>query len=352
MWTYWTMFCVPALASLSPWRLDRSSRLFMLTVTAVLLILVIGFRDHVGMDWDGYANVLREFETSSLGQILVGKEPGFGFINWLSGQFGWGLYAVNVFAAAIFVIGLLAFLLRQPNAWGCLALAVPVLVIQLGMSGIRQACAVGFFCLAMNAFVDRRVFRYLGWALLAFSFHQTAIVLIPLAALIEGRSRAVLIFSVTVLILLILAFAFKGFEFYNEAYIQHDLGGAAGAIPRIAFNVMAAGLFFAFRKRWAAFYPDSRLFLVSAIMVIAIAPFLPFTQVAVDRLEYYLIPFQIAVVSRIQEFLPQRIRVAFMSIVFTGYAAALAVWLNYSWIAQLAWVPYRSILFGTPPSTL
>jgi hypothetical protein len=58
-----------------------------------------------------------------------------------------------------------------------------------------------------------------------------------------------------------------------------------------------------------------------------------------------MIPFQIAVLSRVPEFLERRLGAAFTALVFAGYGAALGVWLNFSWIAQLGWLPYRSLIF-------
>jgi hypothetical protein len=349
MWVYWTLFCAPAMASLSPWRLARSSRLMMFVATAIALTAIIGLRDHVGADWVGYGDILAEDAKLTVGQLILGREPGFALITWLSLQFGWGQVGMNAFSAIIFVAGLSIFLFRQPSPWGGLALATPVLVIQLGMSGIRQACALGFFCMAMNAFTDRRVGRYLIFTLLAFTFHQTAILLAPLAIFIPGAlvwsNRAVRVLATGVIVMLVLVFGFRDFAFYGATYVQQDLGGAAGALPRVAFNVVGAVLFFLTRRRWQATYPDSRLFLVLAALTILLTPLTPFLQVAVDRVEYYLIPFQVAVMMRVPEFLAPRIRLAYLGIVFSVYAAALAVWLNYSWIAQLTWEPYRSVVF-------
>jgi hypothetical protein len=140
-------------------------------------------------------------------------------------------------------------------------------------------------------------------------------------------------------------FLFKDLNFYENAYILQDYG-AAGAWPRAAFNVAAALLFWRLAAHWSSRYTDYRLFVILALVTIIITPFVFFAQVAVDRFEYYLIPFQIAVVSRVPEFLSPRLRMTYMTVIYTGYAAALAVWLNYSWIAQLTWLPYRSVILS------
>ena len=349
MWPYWLMFGAPALVSLPSWRLTDASRRVMMVVTALVLILVIGLRDRVGEDWSNYTHMLENAATQSLGQLLTAKEPGFGLINWLSLQLGWDQVGVDIFCALIFVSGLLTFLIRQKRPWGCLAIATPILVIELGMSGIRQACAIGVFCMAMNAFADRRLTRYLLFVLLAFTFHQSAILFLPLGLFIGGAqgpvSRYRIALATGLVLVLVLVFGLKDTSSYNSAYIQQsaDVDPAAGALPRIAFNVLAATLFLVFRKRWVN-YPEFRLFWIFSIIVIALMPLEPFFQVAVDRIEYYLIPFQVAVVMRTAEFFGVRTRAAYLAAVFSGYGFALITWLSLSPIAKDGWEPYRWIL--------
>lgn len=347
MWFYWALFSVPALAAVSPARLTASSRAIVVFVAALMLITIIGLRDHVGADWSGYANILHDNEPKSLWELLTAREPGFGLISWISIQFGWGVYGLDTMCAVIFVAGLVAFLLRQPNFWLALTFSVPVLIIQLGMSGIRQAAAIGVLFFALNAFCERRLVRFLFLVFLAFTLHQTAIVFAVLAMFIHGRVRLLPALAAGAFVLGVSLFLFKDADFYRNTYVLQDQGGAAGAVPRIAFNVLAAILFWRFRKEWAAQYPsDYRLFAILAVAVAVVSPFVGFAQVAVDRLEYYLIPFQIAVIARIPEFLSQRFRTPFVALSCAGYAGALAVWMTFSWIAQLAWMPYRTVLFG------
>jgi hypothetical protein len=342
---YWTLFFVPSLASLSPVRLERNSRAVMVAVIGIFLVLAIGLRDNVGADWSGYSIILRTDENLSLFDLLTAREPGFGLINWISIELNWGLYGVNFFCAVIFVAGLLAFLNRQPNFWRCLALAIPVLVIQLGMSGIRQAAAMGFLFFALNAFMDRRVLRFFFFVLLAATIHQTAILFALLGGFILGRIRIGPSILAGLVLAFVALFLLRDTEIYGARYIQGD-ASAAGAWPRAAFNVIAVALFWLFSKPWAASYPqDHRLFGIFAVATVLVTPLIPFADVAVDRLEYYLIPFQIAVIGRAPEFMSPRMRSIFTPLVIAGYAGALAVWMNFSWIAQSGWMPYQSALF-------
>ena len=65
----------------------------------------------------------------------------------------------------------------------------------------------------------------------------------------------------------------------------------------------------------------------------------------VDRLDQYVTPMQIAVFARLPNLLNPRLKIVVPVATYGLYAVAFAIWMNFSWIAQLAWIPYRSVLF-------
>ena len=103
---------------------------------------------------------------------------------------------VNVIASAGFFLGLNALARRQPDRLGVLILAFPVLILNLAMSGIRQAIAVGIMCFAYNAFVDRRPVRYVLLVVFAAQFHHSALIFLALAPFAWGAvSRAKIVLA-------------------------------------------------------------------------------------------------------------------------------------------------------------
>ena len=159
--------------------------------------------------------------------------------------------------------------------------------------------------------------------------HQTAILFAPLAFLLNDKPNWIIAGLAMMVFILVGTFLFRDASFYSNAYILQDYG-AVGAGPRVAFNVVAAAVFGLFLRRWSAQYDDFRLYLIMAFAVVVITPFVPYYQVAVDRLEYYLVPFQLAVVARVPALLPHRYRMMIISLIYAGYAAALGIWMNYS----------------------
>ena len=61
---------------------------------------------------------------------------------------GFGLQGVVFVCALVFLIGIFAYAAQTASAWIALAAVTPYLIFVIGMSGIRQAAAMGIiYCL-------------------------------------------------------------------------------------------------------------------------------------------------------------------------------------------------------------
>ena len=345
MWIYWLLFCVPAAAGLFPARFDETSRKIIIAISAVALIVVIGLRDGVGADWTGYVSVVTTNSMLSFGDNVLQREPGFGLLIWLSNEFNWGVYGLDFFCACIFVAGLIPFCRRQPNFWQALALATPVLIVQVAMGAMRESIAIGILFFAYNAFAERKVIRYIFLVLLATSFHTSAILLLCIAPFTRGSllnpysiAFAVVFFAAA------FAYMMRSPDYQISRYA--DLNPEApGALPRLVFTFVAAVIFLFMRRRWNTLYDDGGLFLMLSIGALLMAPLVFVFPAAVDRLNQYLTPMQIAVFARLPSLFDLRLKTIVPVATYALYAFAFAVWMNFSWIAKLAWLPYRSVLF-------
>lgn len=346
MFVYWMLFLVPALASLSPARMDRRSQMIMLTIAGLALSILIGLRDDVGRDWNNYIKVANQVIYDRFQDTLFQVEPAYGIIAWISERLGMGIYGANYVCAVILVVGLIAYCRAQPSPWLTLTLAIPVLVIGIGMSGIRQATAIGLLMLAMNAFVDNKLRSYIIWVLLAVPFHQTAAAFLPLAWFMRGRITALPVVVAGGLFALLSIFVLRdSVSYYTESYLLES-PEANGALPRVALNVAAALIFYYFRKEWAVRYRDATLYSVLALTAIPMAAAVFAAPVASDRMSMYLIPFQIGVFARLPELVrSQSGRQAATFGVLVLYGLTLGIWLAFSPAANQAWIPYKSILW-------
>lgn len=346
MLLYWSMFLIPLMASISQVRLERGSRRVILGLLGLLMIIIIGLRDHVGHDWNNYLRIFERFEAGTFDEVMTSAEPGYALVNWICSRMGWGIFGVNVICSTIFVVGLFAFAQRQPNFWRVLALATPVLIIVVSMAATRQAVAIGLLMLAFNAFNDRRLIRFLLFVALALLFHRTAVVFVLLAWFIYGR------LSIWALVVGGLIFFVAGtfvlqdaMPYYQTNYVDAGIE-AAGAIPRTLLNVVAAIAFLLFRRQWMARYDDGALYTLLAGAILVMAPAVFIQPVAVDRMGMYLIPAQIAIFARIPDLLPRNLRTPAVIATFVVFALVMGIWLNFSFFAQQSWLPYDNFIWS------
>src|SRR4051794_40328438 len=104
MYPYLAMLTLPSgLALASPAR-----RRLALLVVALVYFLMVGFRFHVGMDWDNYIYIYGSKQTSSLSKLIISREPGYGLLMWIAMTLGWGMIFVNAVSGLVFCWGFFA----------------------------------------------------------------------------------------------------------------------------------------------------------------------------------------------------------------------------------------------------
>lgn len=298
MLPYWFIFALFAIGSLS-WQQKADGRISLpLIVSAIILTVFIGLRYKVGADWDGYIVIFKTTIHQSFERITNKRgDPGFYGVVWLAHQFGYEIWAVNVVCAIIFVIGLVAFSNRTANPWLSIAIAIPYLVIVVAMSGLRQATAIGFYFLALNAFSDRRLGVAALWMLLASQFHASAIVMLGVAALsfTQNRWKAFLILILTIIVGY---FALKSsLDVYADRYSK-DIQ-SSGTIFRLIMNLLPAIIFIKYRARLnleghqAVFWRNLSILSILSFPLLFVIP----SSTALDRFSLYLIPLQCFVLA-------------------------------------------------------
>lgn len=344
MWVYLAMFLVPTLAVLFPKRLPRRQAAYAWAVTGLLFALVIGTRHEIGSDWFNYLRHVYRVEGMTFGEVLRRSDPGYYALNWIVTRLGGGIYWVNFLSACVVVWGTINFSRKQPNPWLALMVAVPYLLIVVGMGYTRQAVALGFSLVALGALGESRVRAFVVWVVIGALFHKSAVLLLPIAALAASRNRLLtisLVGIVTVMtyFLLLEESADELWATYVEA-AYHSEGG----LIRVLMNVVPAILIFSFRAKLVPNVAERRLWLWIAAFALACLPLVNFASTAVDRVALYAIPLQLFVFSR----LPQLVRTSTSRTVLTlailgYYAAVLLTWLILADNAK-SWVPYKSVL--------
>jgi hypothetical protein len=341
MMIYWLMFLIPVCAALMPGRLKPSHAWLPWSLVYGLFTAVIGLRHEVGGDWFNYLDHFDSVAYLSLPDILAHSDPGYFLVNWLVSNAGGDIYYVNLICAAVTVAGTLVFARAQPNPWLALLVAVPYMLLVVAMGYTRQAVALGFGLLGLVALSHRRTRAFVLWVAIGATFHKSAVLLLPVAALAASRNRWLTIFIVAIttvlLYYLLLADSAEAlWKNYVEADYQSD-----GGLVRVLMNVVPATFLVLFRRKLAPDVSERKLWLWMAAFSFLCWPLVMVSSTAVDRVALYLIPIQMFVFARLPRLAgTSQVRTPLVLAIIAYYFATQYVWLNYAFNAW-AWVPYR-----------
>lgn len=351
MWPYWLMFLLPALAAVSggarfvlahPAGRNRADPTWW--CVGFLYSLMIGYRVEVGGDWFNYFHFLDDVKGLSVPEVLAMSDPGYHFVNWLSLELGGGIFGVNLICGGIFAGGLVRFCRALLRPWLAMAVSVPYLVIGVAMGYSRQGVALGLAMLGLVALMHRSTLRFVVWVVLGATFHKTAVLLLPIAALAASRNRLLTVawvgmVSVAAYGLLLQDSIDTLYSGYIDAGYQSE-----GALIRLLMNAVPAGILLLWWKRFRFGAGEASLWLWCSIisMVLLVILFISPSSTAVDRIALYMLPLQMVVSSHLPEVFgkPRGRDQELVFGVLLYYATVLFVWLNFANHSQY-WLPYR-----------
>ncbi len=348
MWPYWLLLLMPAYLAVS--RLKPIPPAVLMTQSDrwpaawwgmfFVLVLMIGWRHEVGGDWAAYISNMELTVPQGF------SDPGFSLLYWLGRTTGGGIYLVNLICAALFSWGLLDFCRTQPRPWLALTIAVPYLVIVVAMGYTRQSVGIGLSLLGIVALGRGNVFRCLFWVGLAVAFHKSAIIMVPIAAVVNTKNRVF-----TMIVIGVLAVVFYYF-FVQEAInhlVRHYFGDkyqSSGAVFRIAMNAAPAVLFLMYRKRFRFQLTREQLtiwtWVALSALLLVVALYVSPSSTAIDRIALYWIPLQLFALSHLPNILGRRNgkNVVWVCVVVALSVMVLFVWLFFAPYSTF-WLPYQ-----------
>ena len=347
MFIYWALFAVVAAGALlnQDENVERRRWLFVICAS-IPTALMIGLRWEVGPDWAAYLDIFNATRLWSIEQIAGRGDWGFAALLWLLHRLHWPFWILNLICGTIFVTGLTAFCRRQPNPWLAYLVALPYLVIVVGLSGVRQSAALGFLFFALTAFERGQLVRFTLLLIAGASFHGSAMVMLPICLLSYTRNNLQRVVLLAIAALFAMYFLRDTFAVYAHRYGTTKIQ-SSGVLYRVAMNGIAAAIFLGFRKRFVMSDHESRLWRNFSLLTFGLALLLlvvPSTT-AVDRLLLYLFPLQLVVLSRVPRILSgEQQGAGQLTWAISLYAAAIqAVFLLFG-VAAAGYVPYRTIL--------
>jgi len=345
MLVYWIMFLLLVMMTLIGGHSRRSIGISWYII-GLFFILVIGFRDCVGCDWDSYVGYYERLDGATLSEALRQSDPAHQFFNWLMNQWGWGVYGVNLIYGIIFMVGLIKFSRMQLYPWLAMAVATPYLIIVVVMGYSRQGVAIGLFMWAMTHLQKGRFKTYMAYMVFAAMIHKTALIMIPLGIFLYGKGLWIRLFMVVPIVYGAWRYLLSGELAYMWSGYIEDQMQSQGAKVRVLMNFIPALILFYYRKEWKRQFSDYAIWFWIALGSIFAMAVVGLASTAVDRVSLYFIPIQLVVFSRLP-YLARRIvapQVTIYTILF-AYASVLFVWLNYA-THSFCWVPYKNIIIS------
>lgn len=353
MLVYWSIVLLPALLSLAQRpRQTRKSQALPLLLLFVTLFFFLALRE-TGGDYPTYVRLYEIVQYEDLASALGRVEPVYALLNWLSGQFDLGIYAVNAACALVFLGCLYRAALRERNPFLFLTLAVPYFVIVVGMGYTRQGVAAALILMAIVHMREGHLGRAVLSILLAAGFHYSAFAALALPLFSATKDqRGAKLFAARVLLVVLLVLSTRYFfsdqiDTYAEHYIVSDRYESGGAFLRSLVTAAAAFVFFLMRRPFQKAYPDYLLWRPFAALGILSLPLSLAASTAVDRVGLYLIPFQLIVFSRLPALINhgRSFTLVKLAVIF-AYLGYFFVWLHLGNYADELWLPYRWIFSG------
>lgn len=313
--------------------------------TGMLLTVFIGWRHHVGGDWNNYLRRFQQIADLSFSETIAKSDPGYQLIVYMMNDFGLSMYAVNFVSAMLFVTGLIVFLRKELNPWLGLTVAIPYLIIVVSMGYTRQGVAVGLVMWGLASLERKKFIRFLVFIAIATSFHKSAVLMIAFGMFTQGKGKFFKFIGVVVAgIGIWLSFVDDTSSALWKNYVEEEMK-SQGAFIRVFLNFIPALLLLLFRKKWKENFNDYTLWVMVALASIASLVAVKYASTAVDRMALYFIPIQIVVYARLPFLLKEKLSPkATATLIVLFYALILFVWLNYAANAQY-WVPYHNMLF-------
>ena len=218
MFPYLLMIGLPATLAIATVR--RAG--FLLLAVAILYWLMVGFRYHVGMDWNNYLSIYLGSTTRSFTDLLFSTEPAYQLLMWSAANLGGGLILINAVSALVFCWGFFAVAKRCREPFLAIVIATPLLVIAFAMSGVRQAMAMGIIYYLYATWENRGAIGRMMLVVVASVFHFSAIFVLIFVALSSKASQLTRIAAAIasgLLLLLFLYLAPEATEGYHQRYV-------------------------------------------------------------------------------------------------------------------------------------
>jgi hypothetical protein len=331
---------------------QHRTNLLLWSVAFLMIVVFVGLRHRVGMDWNNYLVMIQQANVGGWLQSFSVAEPGYATLLWISGQLGWGVYGAYLIGTLVFAAGLFRYARITPYPWLALTVAMPFLVTVVAMSAARQAVAIGIILWLVAVWSKTSLLRRIFLICLASTFHFSAMGFLVLAVLdLRAAASIKLIGAVILGITVLFVLSTSGqLEYYNDSYGtgQTELTRSSGAFIHTMLNGAPAALAFLLGHQYRSALLPNPLHRQMGVIAILLVVLSLFMSTAAGRMSLYFFPVSMMVCSSLPTILSDGTqKLLVRGLVAVGMLILMSVWLLFG-NSAIAYQRYQNAIFIDP----
>ena len=327
----------------------KVNEIFLYFVIA-FFIFFVGFRDDVGGDWGRYRNYyefqLKPNDIFSFQKIFKsGHDAGYEFLQLIFLNLNLEFYFFTLFLGLIYICALANIAKKNDYKIFTFLIALPFLILIVGMGYIRQATALGFIIFALDQLNKSKSINFFILIFLAILFHKSALIFAPFI-LINSKKKIIILIPLLFLSFFIYYFLYIDLTRLFTLYLgslQHLESG--GAMIRYFFNLVPAIIFLSYSKILSNNNIEKKIYLTISVIILLFFPLVIYSSTSADRLLVYFSIIQLLVYPRINRlFNDSKFSIVYIKythiFIMISYFIFLYTWFSFSTFSDV-WVPYQ-----------
>jgi len=301
-----------------------------LFLSFLILFLIVSLKGEIGPDYEGYLVRYNNFDPIDSFYKVQG-EFGWYLIEYFTYLNNWS-YQMYTFFSALIGLGFLFVSQKKIKYLGFLVFIFQLVIVQLGLSGLRQFIAVCILIYAITIYLfeyQKSIRKFLILVFLASLFHISALTfVIILPFLVRLKKNHLILIIILGVLGLSSQFLIDNIDKYDTRYLQ---GSRLSSGAWLRFAITSTILFLGFNKsNKNMFYLGIFILLFGLVLGVI-------NSIALHRFNYYFYPLSCLILVRNYKY--SLIKKQVMTFVYLISASYLIFWFSFSKYSD-SFIPY------------
>lgn len=326
---------------------------YLYVVTYGFMVLFVGLRYKVGVDWDTYLIIYDFLNGLTFKNSILYTDPIYGAFNYLSNKFGFKeIGFVNLSCSIVLFYFFYKF--SKKFTYTCIPFFVSYtyFIVVVSMNYVRQSVAISISLLALYFALTNEKYKFLLLIFFASLFHKSAIFLIvifPIFYILKFNLNKIVNFIYVIFSLLfvtgVLYFSsLNGMNIYTSSDSEIS---SSGTLFRLTYHLIPIFLYLYNRSVFKINFGRNILILDFLFILIVYCTLLAFFySTLADRFNLYLYFFDVFIYSFLCGVFNLRNRIYLLIVVFLFSTFTFFLWFNYGNFADQGWIPYQNYLIS------